>query len=239
MKFAEARLFAALLAVIVAASTGCAENTTESSAAEAQAVPSPEVDEVNLDLWLERLEVGSRELYSAKDAVVDAVGLGDGDHVADIGSGTGLYSLLFADRVGATGHVFAEDIEPLFLDLVVRRAADADLQNISAVLGREDDVTLPADQIDVVFIADTYHYFDDREAVMRSIFRALKPGGRLILVEFEVETGVEQPDYKSHVRFGKTAVIDEIKYVGFQYIGESEVDGLDDNYFITFIKPSS
>lgn len=203
-----------------------------------ETAPAVVDEEVNLDLWLERLEVGSRELYSAREAVVDAVGLDAGDWVADIGSGTGLYSLLFAEKVGAEGLVFAEDIEPLFLDLVTRRAADADLNNITAVLGRADNVTLPANSVDVVFIADTYHYFDDREAVVRSIFQALVPGGSLILVEFDIVPGEERADYKSHVRFGKDAVVSELEFIGFDYAGETQVDGLDENYFITFVKPS-
>ena len=199
---------------------------------------APLDEEINLDLWLERLEVGSRELYSAREAVVAAVDLDPGAWVADIGSGTGLYTLLFAEQVGAEGQVFAEDIEPLFLDLVTRRAEDADLENISAVLGRRNDVTLPGDSIDVVFIADTYHYFDDREAVMRSVYRALKPGGSLVLVEFDIEPGEERPDYKSHVRFGKAAVISELEFVGFKFAQETAVDGLTENYFVRLVKPA-
>jgi len=199
---------------------------------------APQNDDVNLDLWLERLEVGSRELYSARAEVVEAVGLEAGDWVADIGSGTGLYTLLFAEAVGAQGQVFAEDIEPLFLDLVTRRAADADLTNVSAVLGREDDVTLPNESMDIVFIADTYHYFDDREAVMRSVYRALKPGGALILVEFDIAQGEERPDYKSHVRFGKDAVVSELEFVGFELTEDVAVPGLDENYFVRFMKPA-
>lgn len=234
------RVFSGILALAILAA--CApreadqsESTTESTAVEVGAAEG----EVNLDLWLERLEVGSRELYSAREAVVAAADLKDGDWVADIGSGTGLYTLLFAEAVGGDqGQVFAEDIEPLFLDLVTRRAEDADLQNITAVLGRKDDVTLPEESIDVVFIADTYHYFDDREAVMRSILKALKPGGSLILVEFDIEPGEDRPDYKSHVRFGKEAVISELEFVGFEFLGETDVDGLEENYFVRFQKPA-
>lgn len=204
--------------------------------AQTGAMAAPE-EEVNLDLWLERLEVGSRELYSARESVVAAVGLKPGDWVADIGAGTGLYSLLFAEIVGPDGLVLAEDIEPLFLDLVTRRAADADLQNVTAVLGREDDVTLPQNAIDVAFIADTYHYFDDREAIMRSVYRALKPGGTLVLVEFEIEPGEKKPDYKSHVRFGKAAVVSELEFVGFEFVDDIRVDGLEENYFVRFRKP--
>ena len=195
-------------------------------------------EEVNLDLWLERLEVGSRELYSARDAVVDAVDLKPGDWVADIGSGTGLYTLLFAEEVGQAGQVFAEDIEPLFLDLVTRRVEDGDLSNVTAVLGRTDDVTLPEQSMDIVFIADTYHYFDDREAVMRSVFTALKPGGSLILVEYDITPGEDRPDNKSHVRFGKDAVVAELEFIGFEYVGDSNVPGLDENYFVRLIRPA-
>lgn len=194
-------------------------------------------DEINLDIWLERLEVGSRELYSAREAVVAAVGLQEGDWVADIGAGTGLYSLMFAEAVGEGGQVFAEDIEPLFLDLIIRRSADNGANNITAVLGREEDVMLPAGAMDVAFIADTYHYFDRREAIMRTVYDALKPGGILNIVEYDMYQDRKMPENKSHVRFGKKTVIAEIEYIGFEFIEEVKVDGLEDNYFVRFKKP--
>jgi len=196
-------------------------------------------EETNLDLWLERLEVGSRELYSAREAVVEAVGLKEGDWVADIGAGTGLYTVLFAEEVGEGGRVFAEDIEPLFLDLINRRAADMSADNVTAVLGREDDVTLPKNSVDVVFIADTYHYFEDREAIMRTVYEALKPGGSLVLVEFDITPGEPRPEHKSHVRFGKAGVISEIEFVGFKLADEPTVEGLAENYFVRFVKPAA
>jgi predicted methyltransferase len=225
-------------AVAIAACSGPAPETHE-PLAESTPDPQGEIDqsEVNLDVWLERLEVGSRELYSAREAVVEAVGLKAGDWVADVGAGTGLYTLLFAEEVGPAGHVFAEDIEPLFLDLINRRVADADLDNVTSVLGRQEDVTLPKGAVDMVFIADTYHYFSDREAIMRSIYDALKPGGALVLVEFEIEPGAKRPDYKSHVRFGKASVLSEIEFLGFEHGEEIDVEGLEDNYFLKFEKP--
>ena len=227
-------------ALILAA---CSQPTGEAEPLEAQNPPDAQAavnhEEVNLDVWLERLEVGSRELYSARDSVVEAVGLTPGDWVADIGSGTGLYTLLFAEQVGPAGRVFAEDIEPLFLDLVNRRVADTDYQNVTAVLGHQADVTLPKESLDVVFIADTYHYFDDREAIMRTVYDALKPGGALILVDYEVTPGEKKPDDKSHVRFGKTAVISEIEFIGFEFAEDVAVEGLNDNYFVRFVKPTA
>ena len=232
---------ASLIAASLFWISACSEPADDTGARGGPVPPDPQTaidqSEVNLDVWLERLEVGSRELYSAREAVVEAVGLETGDWVADIGAGTGLYTLLFADEVGEDGRVFAEDIEPLFLDLINRRVADTDHENVTSVLGREEDVTLPREAIDVVFIADTYHYFDDREAIMRTVYDALKPGGELILVEFDITPGEEKPDYKDHVRFGKSAVISEIEFVGFEFVEDVPVEGLADNYFVKFIKP--
>lgn len=225
-----------LMAAFVLAASGCSpapEGGEPEQSAQGEAVD----EDINLDLWLERLEVGSRELYSARENVVAALGLEEGDVVADIGAGTGLYSLMFAEEVGPTGRIYAEDIEPLFLDLINRRAEDAGFNNITAVFGRETDVTLPDETIDLVFIADTYHYFDDREAIMKSVYRALKPGGSLVIVDYDLDPGAERPDDKSHVRFGKAGVISEMEFVGFQLAETPDVDGLEENYLVRFIKP--
>lgn len=222
-----------LAAAITAAVAGCSKAP---GGGDGPAEPAAS-EEINLDVWLERLEVGSRELYSARENVVAALGLEEGDVVADIGAGTGLYSLMFAEEVGPEGRVFAEDIEPLFLDLINRRAQDAGVNNITAVFGREDNVTLPAGAMDLVFIADTYHYFDDREAVMKSIYDALKPGGSLIIVDYDLEPGGERPEDKSHVRFGKAGVISEIEFIGFELAETVEVEGLEENYVVRFVRP--
>ncbi len=231
MRFFSAAVWLALAAGACSPSTEAGPQT-----ASATDVQSSADDGVNIDIWLERMEVGSRELYSAREAVVAAAGIQEGDVVADIGAGTGLYTLLFADAVGATGRIFAEDIEPRFLDLINQRAEDSGLDNITCVLGRENDVSLPASSLDVVFIADTYHYFEDREAVMRSVFDALKPGGRLIVVDYDLEPGEQRPPEKSHVRFGRAGVISEIEYIGFTFDGAETVEGLQDNYFLRFVK---
>ncbi len=228
-----------LLVILIAVASCSGPGGDERASETVDAALATDTAEENLDLWLERLEVGSRELYSARDAVVDAVGLKEGDWVADIGAGTGLYTVLFAEEVGSGGRVFAEDIEPLFLDLINQRAADLSADNVTAVLGREDDVTLPKNSVDVVFIADTYHYFEHREAIMRTIYEALKPGGSLILVEFDIMPGEQRPDHKSHVRFGKAGVISEVEFIGFNLTDAPVVEGLDENYFVRFTKPAT
>ncbi|MEM8936846.1 MAG: class I SAM-dependent methyltransferase [Pseudomonadota bacterium] len=214
----------ALLGLLVAACSG--ERTSSAN--------SPGM---SVDLWLERLEVSSRELYSARLEVLEAAQLAPGHVVADIGAGTGLYTLLFADAVGPDGHVYAVDIEPLFLDLINSRTSDAGLTNVSAVLNRANDVTLPKNSVDVVFIADTYHYFSDREAIMKSVFAALKPGGALVLVDYDLMAGETIPDDKAHIRFGKAGVVSEIEFIGFELTDTPKVEGLSENYLVRFRKP--
>lgn len=237
---AALRKYSFLILAALSVMAGCGQpSTAPESRGESPDAAAAAEDAVNLDLWLERLEVGSRELYSARNAVVDAVGLEPGDAIADIGAGTGLYTLLFAEAVGSDGAVFAVDIEPLFLELINRRAADAGYDNVTAVLSRDNSVTLPKNSVDVVFIADTYHYFEDRKAIMATIQHALKPGGRLVIVDYDVASGAALPDDKSHVRFGKSGVISEIEFIGFERSAEKTVDGLSENYFIEFVNPPS
>jgi len=72
---------------------------------------------------------------------------------------------------------------------------------------------------------------------MQSIFRALKPGGSMVIVDYDLEPGAARPEDKSHVRFGKAGVISEIEFIGFEFSDSPTVDGLDDNYLVRFTKP--
>ncbi len=227
--------FFAAVAFLLMSCSGASDDDTAQPSVSKELVEVAE-EEVNLEVWLERLEVGSRELYSARDAVVAAVGIVQGDVVADLGAGTGLYTLLFAEAAGETGHVYSIDIEPLFLDLINRRVDDLGFGNVTSVLGRDNDVSLQKESVDFVFIADTYHYFSDREAIMRSVYDALKPGGSLIIIDYDLAEAGERPDHASHVRFGRTGVTSEMVYIGFEAAGSVDVPGLKDNYFIRFTK---
>ncbi len=204
--------------------------------------PAPTADPypyepVNLDLWLDRLEVHSRELYRARADVASALQIKPGERIADIGAGTGIYTLLFAERAGPRGVVYAVDIAPRFLTLINQRADDLGLDNVVSVLGRNDSITLPPNSVDAVFIADTYHYFDDPAAIMKSIFDAIRPGGALYIVDFDLVDGETPPPEKRHVRFGKKGVSAEIASFGFSDPKEIEVAGLRENYMLRFVRP--
>jgi predicted methyltransferase len=226
-------LAAALLAV--AACGAKPEKAADEPAAPA-ADPYP-YEPVNVDLWLERLEVGSRELFSARMNVADAIGLEPGMRIADVGAGTGLYTLIFAEKVGPQGIVYAVDIAPRFLTLINQRADDLGIDNVVSVLSRPDSITLPPGSLDAAFIADTYHYFDDPAALMKTVYDALRPGGAVYIVDFKLAEGANPPSEKRHVRFGEAGLRAEVEAYGFTFAGEIPVEGLTDNYMAKFTRP--
>lgn len=134
--------------------------------------------------WLERPE---REQEEKPDALLAALQLKPGEVVADIGAGTGYYSWRLAKAVGATGRVYAVDIQQEMLDLLQRKMAERNLTNVTGVLGTIQDPKLPAGSVDLVLMVDVYHEFDHPFEMMRGICKALKPGGRVVFVEFRAE----------------------------------------------------
>jgi len=191
-------------------------------------------EEANYEVWLDTMEMGGRELYAAREAVVTAVGAAPGLRIVDIGAGTGLYTLLFADKVGPSGVVYAVDIEPRFLKLISQRAADLDYRNVVTVLSRPEDITLPPSSVDIAYIADTYHYFEDRAAIMASVREALAPAGRLIVIDYTLDESDKGDPKREHVRFGKAGLINEIESFGFTLVGNPVVAGLKEFYFVIF-----
>lgn len=225
-------------AVAAAVATVAACGGKEASSELAEPVPPPSYGEEaeNPEVFLDTMEVGSRELYAAREAVLAAAKIPVGARVADIGAGTGLYSLMFSQAVGASGVVYAVDIEPRFLKLINQRAADLDAKNVVSVLGRDTDVTLPSSSVDVVFIADTYHYFSDRQSIMSTVKDALRDGGRLVILDYTLDETHKDDARRAHVRFGKAGLVNEIESFGFRLIDDPEVAGLKEIYMVVFEK---
>ena len=134
--------------------------------------------------WLERPERAEEE---RPDLLVKALKLKTGDAVADIGAGTGYFSWRMAKEVGPGGKVYAVDIQQEMLDLLARRMAAEKVKNVEPVLGTIADPKLPARAVDVVLMVDVYHEFDHPLEMMQGICRALKPGGRVVFVEYRGE----------------------------------------------------
>jgi len=194
--------------------------------------------ELDVQEWVERFEVESREVYHAREEVMRHLGIAAGDRVADIGAGTGFFSLLMAREAGPRGWVFAVDISPRFVEHLVQQFDQRGVERATTVLCDDDSVCLPPESIDVAFICDVYHHFEYPQVTMRSIHQALRPGGRVIVIDFERIPGVSREWTLEHVRAGKETFIEEIRSSGFELTAERDIPGLEENYFLEFRKRS-
>lgn len=185
--------------------------------------------------WVTRFEGESRETYQKRHEVVAACQLNPGMTVADVGAGTGFYTRLFAEAVGKEGTVYAVDISPKFLEHIEASAKKLGVTNVKTVLGSDFSAELPDASADVVFICDTYHHFEFPGRMMHSILKALKPGGRVMVIDFNRIPGKSSEWVLSHVRAGQELVEQEITDCGFQKTAEVK-DLLQENYMVVFEK---
>jgi predicted methyltransferase len=134
--------------------------------------------------WLERQE---REEEEAPSRALAIIGVTPGSTVADIGAGSGYFTERLARLVGANGKVYANDIQQGMLDLLRRRLDREHLANVTLVLGEPADPKLPPATIDMALMVDVYHELSDPQTMLANIRKALKPSGRLVLIEYKGE----------------------------------------------------
>lgn len=134
--------------------------------------------------WLERPE---REREERSDLLLPALKLKSGDAVADIGAGTGYYTRRLAKAVGTNGSVFAVEIQQEMLDLLTNKLAAEKIFNVKPVLGTITDPKLPRAAVDLILMVDVYHEFDHPFEMVEAMCQSLKPGGRIVFVEFRGE----------------------------------------------------
>ena len=134
--------------------------------------------------WLERPE-RVKEEEPAK--LIEALAVKPGMVVADVGAGSGYHSFLMSPLVGEKGKVIASDIQPQMLDLIKQKARMKKVTNIVPVRGTAKDPKLPANGVDLVLMVDVYHEFEFPFEMTEKLVAALKPGGRLVFVEFKME----------------------------------------------------
>jgi len=190
----------------------------------------PDVDE-----FVRRFEIESREVYARRNELVAACGIEPGQTVADIGAGTGLFTRLFAAAVGENERVVAVDIAQKFLDHIATSTREAGLKNVETVLCTSDSTELPPDSVDVAFICDTYHHFEFPSKTMASLRRALKPDGRVIVIDFKKIPGVSSDFVMGHVRAPQPVFESEIVAAGFLKTREV-TDLLAENYLVEFTR---
>jgi ubiquinone/menaquinone biosynthesis C-methylase UbiE len=134
--------------------------------------------------WLERNERVDEE---EPDVALDVLKIATGASVADIGAGSGYITVKLAKRVGPTGTVFANDLQPQMLEMLRRRLEKEKIANVTLVQGTIDDPKLPSASVDLELMVDVYHEFSQPQAMLRGLRQALKPGGRLVLLEYRKE----------------------------------------------------
>jgi SAM-dependent methyltransferase len=193
-------------------------------------------EDLKVQQFVERFQGESREIAKNHAAIQAAIGIRPGQHMADIGAGTGLFLEGFANAVGPQGKLYAVDIAPKFVEHLRERARSEGFPQVETVLCSDDDCKLPAASVDLAFICDTYHHFEYPARTMATIARAMRPGGTLCVVDFHRIPGVSREWLLGHVRAGQEVFRAEIEAAGFEFVEEVQGLGLQENYFLRFRK---
>jgi ubiquinone/menaquinone biosynthesis C-methylase UbiE len=165
---------------------------------------------------------------------MDALGIAEGSVVADLGAGSGWFTIRLARRVRPTGKVYAEDIQPQMIEVIKRRVARENLQRtVEFKLGTAEDLRLPENALDAALIVDAYHEMDQPVQLLRSAARALKQEGRIGIVEFTKSGGGPGPPLEERV--DPDRVIREAKAAGLRLIAQPNI--LRYQYMLVFGKP--
>jgi len=181
--------------------------------------------------WLER---STREREERTDLLVANLPLESDDVIADLGAGSGYFSRRMAARV-PDGKVLAVDLQPQMIELLQQNAAAAGITNIEPVQAAEDNPNLPAASVDLVLLVDAYHEFVYPYEVMSAVAASLKPGGKVVLIEYRAEDPTV-PIRKLHKMTEQQSVL-EMQAVGLEWV--ETLDTLPQQHFMIFQKTAS
>jgi ubiquinone/menaquinone biosynthesis C-methylase UbiE len=210
-----------ILTLLLAAFTAWPQVATE--------VNKPYATKDGRDKIANTLDNPGRDKSQKPEEIVALMQIKPGMTVADIGTGTG-YMLPYLSRaVGPNGRVYGEDIAPDFLDRARARVAEDKLANTRLILGTTTDPKLPPRSLDIALLLDVYHHFDYPDKMLANIGSALKPGGRLVIVDFYKK---DRPD---HIRLERDDVAKEVESNGYRLISTTEHTG-NNQYLLTFEK---
>jgi len=186
--------------------------------------------ETDAGAWGDRFEKEGREVHDRQADIIAELGIKPGWAVADVGAGTGLYTLPFAEAVGDSGRVFAVDIQSYFLDHIQQRATKAGHKHVTTVKATARSAELPPGELDLVFMCDAYHHVEQPAAYLESLHAALRDGGRLVIIDYK--RGEEGTWRYGHIRAEPHEFAAEIEAAGF--VLDREVEVLKDNFFFVF-----
>jgi arsenite methyltransferase len=180
--------------------------------------------------YIAHLEDPKRDAYQKPQDVVKTLNLKEGEVIADIGAGSGYFTIRLAQPVGATGRVYAVDVSPDMIVHLNRRIRDLNLRNVVTILAAPDDPLLADGAVDCFFICDTWHHINGHAKYLALLKRMLKPGGRVIMIDFKkAKTPVGPP---MEMRIDRDDLVREMEANGFQLAAEHTF--LEYQYFLVF-----
>jgi ubiquinone/menaquinone biosynthesis C-methylase UbiE len=183
---------------------------------------------------LSELEGPDRDEWQQPGKIMDVLGIGDSSVVADLGAGSGWFTIRLANRVGPNGLVFAEDIQRPMIQAIKVRVDRLGLKNVATVLGTATDPHLPA-PVDAVLIVDAYHEMEHPVALLTNMAKSLKPTARIGIVDFTKDGGGPGPAMEERV--DPEAVIRDAQAAGL--VVRSRETFLKYQYMLVFEKPGS
>jgi predicted methyltransferase len=192
----------------------------------------------DVERYIKIFEGESREIFAKRHDIVNALNLKPGMDVADVGAGTGFFSMMMSERVAPGGVIHSVDIAENFIKHIETLSKKEGVRNIEGHVCTERSVELPAESVDLVYICDTYHHFEYPYATLASIHKALRPGGEVVIVDFERIQGASSEWTLNHVRCGKGTVSDEVKDSGFDLVDDIDL-GMKGQYVLRFRKRES
>jgi SAM-dependent methyltransferase/mono/diheme cytochrome c family protein len=205
--------------------------------------PATHQDNTDGKEWVRRLERADRLPGLKTDDVISCLQLKPGDVVADIGAGTGAFTIPFAKAVAPSGQALAVDIWPDLLDYINGKAKKEVVANVQTILAARDDPALPAARVDVAFFHDVFHNVNDRQAYLKLLASYLKPGGRIAIIEQEFDDPIARKWDLPRDRITREQVSSWMGNVGFHLIAEFDIfqgannpkkAGMPDRWFVVY-----
>jgi ubiquinone/menaquinone biosynthesis C-methylase UbiE len=183
--------------------------------------------------WIERFESPERTAWQRPDDVIASLKLQDDAKIADLGAGTGYFAVRFA-AAAPQGRVYAVDIEPKMVEWLTQRATEAGHANLEAVLGEASDPKLP-EPVDLAFMCDVFHHLADPQAYFEAIAGSLRPGARVVIVDFRKELPADAPGPPEAMRMHHDQISAHMQAAGYR-LARQDLELLEYQYLLEFVR---
>lgn len=187
--------------------------------------------------WQSRFEREGREVYDRRDEVIAALSIAPGSEVADVGAGSGLFTMELARAAGRDGTVYAVDVQDYFLEHIEERASKQGLKNVKPVQATQRSAQLPPDSVDLVVMVDAYHHVEHPRPYLQSLHQALREDGRLVVIDYARIEGQSEAWLLDHIRADPETFRREIEAAGFELVKRHDL--LEENFFFEFRRTAS